>query len=330
MTGALDKLERSDSFAAKFFVLTDGGVLHMFRAEAAPSQPTTALFVKTCSGFYDESRTAWLLRVVGKGLGDDGQLHRRIWTLRAKDPEDLRQWLDKINEQILDQKHVHSPNPSFQSDLLEYHHPPPLVCARARKNSAASSLSQQSIASTVDMSDWDQSASPVPPPVPEKDPDFLPTELLHPRPVQTISPVVKTFNFPPPPVGSPPADLQRFSFSPSLAVTEPISPEHPPSPLGIVEEAEEPPASTESANKAEEPRETHPRPFVLPRRTSSMPMHQVVNQPSTTMRKSVAEQEQVKKVSREEMWKKLLLVEDLDSDTEEEEPPKKLFGWFKR
>ncbi|KAJ3063163.1 hypothetical protein HDU98_000982 [Podochytrium sp. JEL0797] len=336
MVGALDKLERNETFAAKFFVLTDRGALHMFRIAPPPhahALPSTAMFVKTCSGFYDESRAAWILRVIGNSLGNDGKQHRRVWTLRAKDAKDLRTWLDKMNEQVL---HPHSPvesspNPSLQSDSEEYHHhPPPLMRARVRKNSSASSVSLQSTSSTADTAfDWDHSTLPS---VPEKNPGFIPPELVHPRPVHTFSPIVKSFNVPPPPC-SPPEYIQRKAFSPSRVVTEPINPNHPQTPLDMIQEAEEPPTSTpETATKLDEPRDFHqPLPFVLPPRKSSISVPKVVDPAFAGMRR-VEEQEEVVRDSRDEVGRTLDVMEDLDSDTEveEEDAPKKLFGLLKK
>ncbi|KAJ3088547.1 hypothetical protein HK100_008008, partial [Physocladia obscura] len=105
MHGALHKLDSvTETWKERYFELVVEDLacqLVQFRGDGGGGRAVGVLPIRRVSGFSDERRDgAWILRVIGSGIGSDGVEHKRIWTLRCRDAGNLRAWLAAINGAI--------------------------------------------------------------------------------------------------------------------------------------------------------------------------------------------------------------------------------------
>ncbi|KAJ3386998.1 hypothetical protein HDU84_001091 [Entophlyctis sp. JEL0112] len=105
ISGYIDKLNLSPDHTTaqwkpRFFVFGRDGNLYMFRSDRhSTALPVTFLPVSACVEFADSQDNRPILRLEGSGIGIDGQLVRRTWTLKfAKDGFDL--WFSAIAQYL--------------------------------------------------------------------------------------------------------------------------------------------------------------------------------------------------------------------------------------
>ncbi|KAI8837440.1 hypothetical protein BJ741DRAFT_603472 [Chytriomyces cf. hyalinus JEL632] len=103
LSGFLHKLQPSTDASGsrwkqRFVVLSDDGILFIFRSNGAGSAtPLTVMPVTGCSSYQDVDEGAWILRVNG-----DSRKERRSWTFRVESDSMLRTWLQGIHRSISD------------------------------------------------------------------------------------------------------------------------------------------------------------------------------------------------------------------------------------
>ncbi|KAI8621430.1 hypothetical protein BC830DRAFT_1094465 [Chytriomyces sp. MP71] len=122
LAGVLSKLSGGSedgaahaAWKARYFVLMRDARLYLF-GTASPSPmklPTTYLPLTACSGFFHESYNAWILKADGFGVGPDGEIKSRSWTLLCPNATTFRLWRDTIRRVIETAEGLASPPPEI-------------------------------------------------------------------------------------------------------------------------------------------------------------------------------------------------------------------------
>ncbi|KAJ3408833.1 hypothetical protein HDU80_004350 [Chytriomyces hyalinus] len=143
LSGFLHKLQPSTDASGsrwkqRFVVLSDDGILFIFRSNGAGSAtPLTVMPVTGCSSYQDVDEGAWILRVNG-----DSRKERRSWTFRVDSDSMLRTWLQGIHRSISDVESSPSTSISTRAITIAGTATHPRSTSMPRVDSYTDSLSQ--------------------------------------------------------------------------------------------------------------------------------------------------------------------------------------------
>ncbi|KAJ3229427.1 hypothetical protein HDU78_009061 [Chytriomyces hyalinus] len=143
LSGFLHKLQPSTDASGsrwkqRFVVLSDDGILFIFRSNGAGSAtPLTVMPVTGCSSYQDVDEGAWILRVNG-----DSRKERRSWTFRVESDSMLRTWLQGIHRSINDVESSPSTSISTRAITIAGTATHPRSTSMPRVDSYTDSLSQ--------------------------------------------------------------------------------------------------------------------------------------------------------------------------------------------